>query len=253
MENQFYRRRWSEPRGDEFDEWGRSVWYFEVDGEGWPVRQVEVYDHGPVLRYGPSHAEDQYGGLGQASLDGSHDDWSAYVITRETFERAWNLAAGSTVFGDRATVAIAIGEPVSVGLRVVDMWAAGERLTTTDNVAYVPSLCHYLRLAVIQVDQRQIPPCPFPGLTPEEIFRRLESDETGFREQYWFMQWSETLDGVSCYAYLDDDLVVVFALRDGRCGPQGSGRVFVVSIPPKQFVATLLEAIGAIRSGSNGP
>ena len=50
MTGRFYRRRWDQSRGDEFDAWGRSVWYFEVNEDGWPVRQVEVYDTGPVLR-----------------------------------------------------------------------------------------------------------------------------------------------------------------------------------------------------------
>ena len=92
MDGRFYRRRWGESRGDGFDAWGHSVWYFEVDEDGWPVRQVEVYDSGPVLRYGPGHEEDQYGGLGQASLDDGEEGWSPFVITRDAFERVWNLA-----------------------------------------------------------------------------------------------------------------------------------------------------------------
>jgi hypothetical protein len=242
MESQFYRRRWSEPRGDEFDSWGHSVWYFEVDGEGWPVRQVEVYDNGPALRYGPGHAEDQYGGLGQASLDDPEENWSRYVITREVFEQVWDSAVGIFAFGDRAAFAIEIGEPVSVGLRVVDMWAAGERLTADDNVVYVPSLGHYLRAAAAQVDQRQIRPIPFPGRSPEEIFRLLEADETDLRERYWFLRWSETLDNVSSYAYLDDDLVIVFALRRAQSVPEKFVKVFVARIEPEQFVTVLREA-----------
>ena len=63
----FYRRPWAETRGDEFNEWGHSVWFFEVGDDGWPIRHVEVYDAGRVLRYGPSRQEDSYGGLGEAS------------------------------------------------------------------------------------------------------------------------------------------------------------------------------------------
>jgi hypothetical protein len=90
MKGRFYRRRWDESRGDEFDNWGGSVWYFEVDVAGWPVRQVEVYDTGPVLRYGPGHPEDEYGQLGQASLDDLDERWSEYIITAEAFEQIWN-------------------------------------------------------------------------------------------------------------------------------------------------------------------
>ncbi|OKI79503.1 hypothetical protein A6A27_40595 [Micromonospora sp. CB01531] len=55
--------------------------------------------------------------------------------------------------------------------------------------------------------RRDVKPCPFPGRAPEEIFRLLHADETVFREQFWFMHWGETVDNVSTYAYLDDDLV----------------------------------------------
>lgn len=33
------------------------------------------------------------------------------------------------------------------------------------------------------------------------------------------MRWSETLDNVSSYAYLDDDLIIVFALRRAQSAP----------------------------------
>ena len=81
-----------ETRGDEFAGWGHSVWYFETDYEGLPVRQVEVYDAGRVLRYGPGHDEDRYGGLGQASLYDSDEDWSTFEITATAFERVWRSA-----------------------------------------------------------------------------------------------------------------------------------------------------------------
>jgi hypothetical protein len=88
--SRFYRRGWDETRGDEFDGWGCSVWYFEVGDDGRPVRQIEVYDAGPVLRYGAGHEDDQFGGLGQASLYDLDDDWSRFEIARDAFERAWD-------------------------------------------------------------------------------------------------------------------------------------------------------------------
>jgi hypothetical protein len=90
VEGRFYRRRWDESRGDEFDGWGAGC--IEVDDNGRPVRQVEVYDNGPILRYGPGYEEDQYGRLGYVSLDVSGDDWSPFVITRNAFERVWDSA-----------------------------------------------------------------------------------------------------------------------------------------------------------------
>jgi hypothetical protein len=93
--NRFYRRRWGETRGDEFDGWGCSAWHFEVDHGGWPVRQIEVYDVGPVLRYGCGHDDDRYGGLSRASLYDSDEDWQPFEITTAEFELVWQLDGGS--------------------------------------------------------------------------------------------------------------------------------------------------------------
>lgn len=90
MPSRFYRRHWDETRGDEFGDWGRSVWYFEVGDDGWPVRQVEMYDAGPILRYGAGHEDDCFGGLGQASLYDSDEGWSRFEIAGDEFERAWD-------------------------------------------------------------------------------------------------------------------------------------------------------------------
>jgi hypothetical protein len=88
MSTRWFRRRWEESRGDAFDAWGASTWFFEVGADGWPVRQVEVYDEGPTLRYGPDHDEDEYGGLGRARLD-EFEDWAPWAISSEDFEEAW--------------------------------------------------------------------------------------------------------------------------------------------------------------------
>jgi hypothetical protein len=64
-------------------------------------------------------------------------------------------------------------EAVSADLRVVDVWAAGERLTVAD----VPSLRHYLCPAGAQVGEREIGPCPFPGHSPGEIFARIPPEQ----------------------------------------------------------------------------
>lgn len=146
-------------------------------------------------------------------------------------------------FGDRATFAVEIGEIESHTLRVVDLWAAGKRLTIDDNSAFVPFLSRIMRSTAAEVRRRDVRPCPFPGRAPEEIFRLLHADETEFREQFWFMQWGETVDNVSTYAYLDDDLVIVFAFwRATHPFPEDLGKVFVARIPPEEFVATVEEA-----------
>ena len=84
----WFRRRWEESRGDSFDAWGAATYFFETDADGSPTRQVEVYDAGPTLRYGPGHTEDDIGHLGYATLNGP-EDWTPYGISREEFEAAW--------------------------------------------------------------------------------------------------------------------------------------------------------------------
>ena len=84
----YFERRWDEPRGDDHAAWGASTWFFEVGSDGRIIRQVERYDNGPTLRYGPDHEEDEYGGLGQGQLEES-EDWSAWAISPSEFDVAW--------------------------------------------------------------------------------------------------------------------------------------------------------------------
>jgi hypothetical protein len=46
---------------DEFDDWGPATYFLEVGDDGWPERQIGVYDTGPILCYGREHEEDQFG------------------------------------------------------------------------------------------------------------------------------------------------------------------------------------------------
>lgn len=89
MSNLYFRRRWDESRGDQYDAWGAAIYYFEVGEDGWPLRQVEIYDAGPVLRYGPDHDEDEFGQLGSAQLD-ELEDWSSWAISKEAFDKVWS-------------------------------------------------------------------------------------------------------------------------------------------------------------------
>jgi len=84
----YFKRRWAEPRGDRFASWGHSTWFFEVGGDGLVIRQVEAYDNGRTLRYGPGHLEDEYGGIGSEPLE-AIEDWSSWSISVNEFEDAW--------------------------------------------------------------------------------------------------------------------------------------------------------------------
>ncbi|MDG4840084.1 hypothetical protein O7631_26440 [Micromonospora sp. WMMD967] len=153
-------------------------------------------------------------------------------------------------FGDRATFAVEVGEIQSPALRAVDVWVAGRRLTVDDNSAFVPSFSFAMRSSAARVRRRDIKPCPFPGHSPEETFRLLQADETGFAEHFWFMRWGETLDSVSTYAYLEQTLVILFAFwRASHSFPEGLGEVFVARIPPDEFALTVETAVDLLDSG----
>lgn len=84
----YYKRRWDESRGDDFDSWGASWFLFETGDDFWPQRQMEIYDGGQVLRYDLDHIEDIYGQLGEAPLDPL--EFEPFRISQEEFERLWS-------------------------------------------------------------------------------------------------------------------------------------------------------------------
>jgi hypothetical protein len=82
----FYRREWEERRGDAHDDWGTSVWYFEVE-DGQVLRQVEVYANGSHLKYSIDFLEDGFGGLAEQSLDES--EFQPFAILPGDFDVVW--------------------------------------------------------------------------------------------------------------------------------------------------------------------
>lgn len=83
----YVKRYWNETRGDEYDAWGTSWWYFEVDNEGWVLRQIEQYDSGARLTYSEQHLEDEFGMLAEKRLDLSEPEYSR--ISQQEFESIW--------------------------------------------------------------------------------------------------------------------------------------------------------------------
>jgi hypothetical protein len=86
----FYKRPWDENRGDQFADWGTSIYFFETDSSGHPVRQMEIYQNGTVLQYSSIHQNDDYGMLADQPLERS--DFIQFEISKEEFEEAWDSA-----------------------------------------------------------------------------------------------------------------------------------------------------------------
>jgi hypothetical protein len=57
--------------------------------------------------------------------------------------------------------------------------------------------------------------------SPEQIFR-MEADQTDFREQCWFMQWSETLEATITTSGSDASVPAVVRFT-GRSAGRGDG------------------------------
>lgn len=85
----FYRREWDEGRGDAYDHWGTSVWYFDVE-DGWACRQVALYANGNVLKYDEDFVSDEFGQLAEQALPA--DDFEPFTISEAAFEQVWEAA-----------------------------------------------------------------------------------------------------------------------------------------------------------------
>ena len=83
----YYLRPWDEVRGDQFDVWGTSTWYFEVDSSGNVLRQVEVYRSGMVLKYDEAKRNDEFGGLAQQPIDLM--EFKEFSISKVEFDSRW--------------------------------------------------------------------------------------------------------------------------------------------------------------------
>jgi hypothetical protein len=85
----YFKRYWDESRGDAYDAWGCSWWYFEADRAGVVARQVEVYDHGPTLRYSRAQPIGPFGFMCDQSLDFA--EFVKYEVSATEFESVWNV------------------------------------------------------------------------------------------------------------------------------------------------------------------
>lgn len=83
----YYKRNWEEERIEDSDNWGESIWYLEVDSEGFPIRQIEKYNNGKILNYSEANMEDEFGGLGDQAID--REEFNSFKISQQEFEKEW--------------------------------------------------------------------------------------------------------------------------------------------------------------------
>lgn len=85
----YYKRKWNQSRGDEYDSWGTSTLFINTDESGIPLRQIKIYENGKRLKYDIQKPMDQYGMLGDQKLD--VEEIEEYKISREAFETEWEV------------------------------------------------------------------------------------------------------------------------------------------------------------------
>lgn len=85
--NKYFKRKWNETRADEFESWGTSTWYFEVGTDGYPIKQIELYENGNRLKYHSEKTFDDYGGLGDQALD--VNEFKSFEIEKTEFDNEW--------------------------------------------------------------------------------------------------------------------------------------------------------------------
>lgn len=83
----YFKRKWNEKRGDQYDNWGYSTFFIETDDSCFPSRQIEKYDNGIVLKYSDKKTEDEFGMLGDKQLD--LKEFGEFEIVKSVFESEW--------------------------------------------------------------------------------------------------------------------------------------------------------------------
>lgn len=83
----YFKRIWNKSDGELHEGWGSATFYFEVDESAFPIRQIEIYESGKVLKYDSNTLYDEHGGLGDQALD--LEEFKEFEINQNEFHSAW--------------------------------------------------------------------------------------------------------------------------------------------------------------------
>jgi hypothetical protein len=170
----------------------------------------------------------------------------------------------TVLLGDKSRFAAEVGQ-LDRGLRRVDLWAGGKRLTCDDSMVFVGQFRRDVLDTAAWLRSGQGSPVPFAGLSPEAAHRRFmhragaeEESEADyeFRSRFRALMWGPTTDNVAVHLFGDADrlvLTVQFRREEHLIKhPEDAGEVFVVDIPTAEF-AGILEDLVAALDGSQDP
>jgi hypothetical protein len=160
-------------------------------------------------------------------------------------------------FGERNLFALEVGPPSddrpTMGMRDVDIWAAGIELTCDDNSAFVPQFCMSVEATItwlLSDDDRSM---PYPELTLEENHRRLRAEDYGECSPFFFMDWGPTTDNLANFLFRrGSEMLLTFEFwRAEHPRPSELGKVFVVAVPERKLIRCLHQAVCVLRSGAS--
>lgn len=84
----YYKRDWDETTGDELtDNWGTSIYYFEIGSDNYPIRQIQLFSNGKALKYNDELIGDDYGGQSDQLFD--TEEFQPFKIDKSEFESVW--------------------------------------------------------------------------------------------------------------------------------------------------------------------
>ncbi|WP_444888657.1 hypothetical protein [Microbulbifer sp. JMSA008] len=84
----YVKEYWDESRGDDFDHWGETWYYFEInESDNYANRQICVYTIGNSLKYDRGDCiDDEYGFLCDQPIELNE---STIEISQKEFEEVW--------------------------------------------------------------------------------------------------------------------------------------------------------------------
>tara|TARA_R110002167_G_C12662194_1_gene650031 strand:+ start:1766 stop:2041 length:276 start_codon:yes stop_codon:yes gene_type:complete len=89
----YFKAEWNESRGDEYDSWGTSIWFLELDEENNPIRQIEVYQNGNILKYDSIKMTDDFGMLGDQAIQ--IEEMNGIELSQSEFESQWEIESSN--------------------------------------------------------------------------------------------------------------------------------------------------------------
>ncbi len=153
--------------------------------------------------------------------------------------------------GDPSRLAFEIGAEDG-GLRTVDIWLAGRRLTVDDNAAFVPQFCVSIErdAELLESDHDWSPSTDATNAL--DAHRWCRGDDSGGAERFWFMHWGPTTDNVITFLFeLDGQMVITSQFWRSTHEPKSElGAVHEASLDRAELIDLLKQAVDVLRGAS---